>query len=329
MTYVTLIPFVYNRSMAQVDRDNPTRAKSSTSDESLMEFMKRFPDDDACMEFLWRERFSEDGVHALCPNCEEVTPFKQYETKQRRGKARTCTRCGQHMSILAGTIFEGSSTSLQLWFYAMYLMASTRCGISAKQLERELGVTYKTAWRMFNRIRNDLMNDEGEPPLSGSVEADETAWGGKPRYLVPNRVAGARHRDAKATVLGMVERGGRVRARVVPSRRGEAFSRELRDHINPDSVLYTDDWVAYKPLSREGWDHRVINHSAGSYVEGDVYTNTIEGFFGNMKTGMRGAYKKVSRKWLQSYLDEYAWRWNARYEPGSLFSQLLARAARS
>src|SRR5215218_2543571 len=167
-------------TMPQVDRDNPKRAKSSSSDESLMEFMKRFPDDEACMEFLWRERFSDDGVHADCPHCGEVTPFKAYETKQRRGKARTCTRCGQHMSILAGTIFEGSSTSLHLWFYAMYLMASTRCGISAKQLERELGVTYKTAWRMFNRIRNELMTDDGEP-LSGEVEADETSWGGRPR----------------------------------------------------------------------------------------------------------------------------------------------------
>jgi transposase-like protein len=313
--------------MPQVDRDNPTRAASSASDESLMEFMKRFPDDAACMEFLWRERFSDDGIHATCLHCEEVTPFKAYETKQRRGKSRTCTRCGTHMSVLAGTIFEGSSTSLHLWFYAMYLMASTRCGISAKQLERELGVTYKTAWRMFNRIRNELMNDlDDSEPLNGKVEADETAWGGRPRRK-GTHAEGARFCEAKPTVLGMVERGGRVRARVVPKRRGEGFSAELRQHINPDSILYTEDWVAYKPLAREGYNHRVINHSAGSYVEGDIYTNTIEGFFGNMKTGMRGAYKKVSRKWLQPYVDEYAWRWNARHKPGSLFGQLLARAA--
>jgi transposase len=314
--------------MPQVDRDNPIRAKSSDSDESLMEFMRRFPDDEACMDFLWRERFSEDGIHAHCTHCGEITPFKAYETKQRRGKARTCTRCGTHMSVLAGTIFEGSSTSLHLWFYAMYLMASTRCGISAKQLERELGVTYKTAWRMFNRIRNDLMNDLDDGPLNGEVEADETAWGGRPRRK-GTAAQGARHREAKPTVLGMVERGGRVRARVIPARRGEGLSRELRQHINPDSILYTDDWVAYKPLAHEGYDHRVINHSAGSYVEGDRYTNTIEGFFGNMKTGMRGAYKKISRRWLQSYVDEYAWRWNARRKPDSLFGQLLARAARS
>jgi transposase len=314
--------------MPQVDRDNPVRSKASDSDLSLIEFMRQFPDDDACMEFLWRERFSEDGEHAFCGKCDATTSFKAYATGQKRGKSRTCTRCGTHKSVLAGTIFEGSSTSLQLWFYAMYLMASTRCGISAKQLERELGVTYKTAWRMMNKIRNELMNDIDEPPLGGHVEADETAWGGRPRNKLPDRAAGARFRERKATVLGMVERGGRVRARVVPGRRGEAFSQEVRDNINPDSILYTDDWAAYKPLSYQFRSHRVINHSAGSYVEGTTHTNTIEGFFGNMKTGMRGAYKKVSRKWLQSYVDEYAWRYNARLQQGSLFGQLLARAAR-
>ena len=326
---LTLIPFVYNEPMPQVDRDNPRNAKSSDSDLSLVEFMRRFPDDETCMDHLWRERFSDDGAHARCPKCEAVTPFKAYATAQRRGKSRTCTRCGTHMSVLAGTIFEGSSTSLHLWFYAIYLMGSTRCGISAKQLERELGVTYKTAWRMFNKIRTDLMNDEDGQPLDGKVETDETSWGGRPRKKHKTRSEGALFRERKATVLGMVERGGRVRVRVVPARRGEGFSQEVRANVNPDAILYTDDWMAYRPLSREFADHRVINHSAGSYVEGDIYTNTIEGFFGNMKTGMRGAYKKVSRKYLQSYVDEYAWRYNARRVPGSMFDQLLARAARS
>src|SRR5207237_745474 len=130
-------------------------------------------------------------------------------------------------------------------------------------------------------------------------------------------------------VLGMVERGGKVRARVIPSRRGAGLSREVRAHINPASMIFTDDWVAYKPLRGEFLDHRVINHSDGRYVDGDTHTNTIEGFFGNLKTGMRGAYKKVSPRYLQSYLDEFTWRYNARRETGALFAQLLARAARS
>lgn len=137
-----------------------------------MEFVGRFPDDDACLEYLWRERFSDDGKHADCVKCGERTPFKRYATKQRRGGSWTCTRCGKHKSVTAGTIFEGSPTALHLWFYAMYLMTSTRCGISAKQLERELGVTYKTAWRMMNKIRNELMSDEGDGQLFGDVEVD-------------------------------------------------------------------------------------------------------------------------------------------------------------
>jgi transposase len=209
----------------------------------------------------------------------------------------------------------------------MYLMTSTRCGISAKQLERELGVHYKTAWRMFNKIRNELMNDQGEKQLEGKVEVDETSWGGRPRRPM-TRAEGAAFREAKTTVLGMVERGGRVRLRVIASRRGEPLSSAVRAHLNPAAFMLTDDWAAYKPLRRE-YDHAVINHSAGSYVWGDIHTNTIEGFFGNLKTGMRGTYKFVSTKWLQSYLDEYAWRYNQRFrDHRSMFHRLLASATK-
>jgi transposase len=197
--------------MPPVDRKNPVRSKSSDSQYSLMEFMREFPDDDACLNWLWRERYSADGKHADCPKCgREQVPFKHYRTKQRR-QTWTCTKCGHHVQPTAGTIFEGSSTSLHLWFYAIHLMTSTRCGISAKQLERELGVTYKTAWRMFNRIRNELMSDDDDPPLSGDVEIDETSVEGRPRVHL-DRSAAARLRErSRATVLGMVERGGRVR----------------------------------------------------------------------------------------------------------------------
>jgi len=144
-----------------------------------MEFMREFPDDDACLEWLWRTRYSSDGETAHCPKCDQDRTFKRYATAQRR-QSWTCTACGHHVHPTAGTIFHKSSTSLHLWFYAMYLITSTRCGISAKHLERELGVHYKTAWRMFNKIRNQLMTQDDEP-LSGEVEADETFVGGKPR----------------------------------------------------------------------------------------------------------------------------------------------------
>src|SRR5919201_2257186 len=168
--------------MPPVDRKNPVRAKSSESQYSLMEFMREFPDDDACLEWLWRNRWAQDGKRTQCPKCEKVREFKKYATKQRR-QSWTCTGCGHHVQPTAGTIFEGSSTSLHLWFYAIHLMTSTRCGISAKQLERELGVTYKTAWRMFNKIRNELMTQEA--PLGGDgeiVEADEAFIGGLSKW---------------------------------------------------------------------------------------------------------------------------------------------------
>ncbi len=310
--------------MAANDRNDPKRAASSDSDLSLVEFMREFPDDAACLDRLWRERYAPDGHHAQCPVCERERKFHRTKTRA----SYTCDSCGKHLHPMKGTIFERSTTSLQLWFYAMFLMASTRCGISAKQLERELGVTYKTAWRMFNRIRNELMVDDQEP-LTGEVEVDETGVHGRPRGPKMTKKEAAQWRERQVSVLGMVERGGRVKLRVITSRRGEPLSGAVRANVNPEAIIFTDDWMSYKPLGKEFAGHSVINHSGGVYVRGDVHTNTVEGFFGNLKTGMRGAYKKVSAKWLQSYLDEYAWRYNARREGSGLFEQLLIRAARS
>src|SRR5438105_12271618 len=201
--------------MPPVNRKQPKRAKSSESKYSLMEFMREFPDDDACLNYLWRERYSEDGIHAQCPKCKTEREFKRYEHSQQR-QAWTCQACGKHLAPTAGTIFHKSSTSLHLWFYAMYLMASTRCGISAKQLERELGVTYKTAWRIANQIRHKLMSQTTEPFTSGNpVEIDETYVGGRrrgygqgrPGYSTPHKTA----------VLGMVQRKGKVVACTLPN----------------------------------------------------------------------------------------------------------------
>jgi transposase-like protein len=307
---------------AKRDRNNPTRRPSSESDYSLMEFIAEYPNDAACLDRLWRDRFAADGHHALCPRCEKERKFHRTKTRA----SYTCDTCGLHIHPMQGTIFQKSTTSLHLWFYAMYLMTSTRCGISAKQLERELGVTYKTAHRMMKKIRTELVHDMDDEPLSGDVEVDETSVGGKARKHM-DRFEAAAFREAKPTVLGMVERGGRVRARVIASRRGAPLSRAVLANVNPDSILFTDDWVSYKPLRRSFIDHRVINHSAGVYVQGSTHTNTIEGFFGNLKTGMRGVYKKVSPAYLQSYLDEYTWRYNARRDGRAKFEQLLERAA--
>lgn len=312
--------------MPPVDRRNPIRAASSESTCNVLEFFREFPDDEACLEFIWRSRFATDGETARCDRCAKDRRFKRYETADKR-PAWFCSACGFRIHPLKGTIFEKSSTSLQMWFYAMYLMASTRCGISAKQLERELGVTYKTAWRMFNLIRNQLMADDGDTPLSGTVEADETFVGGKPRIGRP--MSKNAHWDRKAMVFGAVERGGRIRAQVVPNSRASVVVPKAMEYVLPGSMIYTDEWHAYKQLGKKGYVHKRVSHSTKVYVLGDVHTNTIEGFFGLFKNGIRGAYHAVSHKWLQGYLNEYAWRYNHRDSGRSMFHDLIAEAVRS
>lgn len=308
--------------MPPVDRKNPQRAKSSASRYSLMEFMREFPDDDACLEHLWRSRFSEDGEHAHCPKCDKRRSFKQYATKQRR-QSWTCTACGHHIQPTAGTIFHKSSTSLVLWFYACYLMTSTKCGASAKHLERELGVTYKTAWRMANLIRNKLMAQDDDLKLSGEVEVDETYVGGKQR-----RQFGRPGKTSKKTpVLAMTQRDGKVVAKTVPDASARSLLPEIERHVEPGTQVYTDEWRGYARLHKLGYPHRQIRHGHHEYVRGPVFTSTVEGFFGNVKNGIAGNYHGVSRKWLQGYLNEYAWRLNHRDDARADFETLIERTA--
>lgn len=322
--------------MPPVDRKNPVRAKASESSFSLMEFVREFPDDDACLEWLWRTRHAEDGEHAHCPRCDKQRSFKHYKNKTRTRQVWTCTSCSYQLSPTAGTIFHKSSTSLHLWFYAMWIMTSTRCGVSAKQLERELGVTYKTAWRMFRLIRTELMEQDDEP-LNGDVEADET-WISprRPRNTVKRArlAAGVVHKNTPHSieypmVFGAVERGGRVKAEVLPDSRRQTLEGKMREYVLPESLIYTDEWIGYSGLDKIGYRHRRIRHSARIYVEADTHTQTIDGFFGMLKNAIRGVHHGVSEKWLQGYLNEYAWRWNHRDDGRAMFLTLLQRAATS
>jgi len=212
----------------------------------------------------------------------------------------------------------------------MWIMTSTRCGVSAKQLERELGVTYKTAWRMFNLIRNRLMTQDYQGPMGGEVEADETWIGGKMRHSDRRKAAvtGIQigpHAKKRQTVFGMVERGGKVRAIHIPSRYGYTLRSTIRRHVEPGSTVYTDDYSGYSGINR-AYQHHPINHTHKVYVDGAVHTQTIEGFFSLVKNGIRGVYHVVSEKWLQGYLNEYAWRYNHRDDPAAMFKTLLLRA---
>jgi transposase len=222
--------------MPHVDRNNPKRAKSSESEYSMMEFMQTFPDDAACLEWLWKQRYSDDGEHAFCPKCEQTRVFRKYTSKQLQ-QSWTCIACGHHIHPTAGTTFHKSSTSLHLWFYAMYLMVSTRCGISAKQLERELGVTYKTAWRMAHLIRHELMEQTDEP-LDGTVELDETYVGGRRRGTPRGRPGEGSH---KAPVFGIAQRKGKVVAVTVPNVRRATLMPHIQERVLPSATIYTDE----------------------------------------------------------------------------------------
>ncbi|HEU5002164.1 MAG TPA: IS1595 family transposase [Actinomycetota bacterium] len=282
-----------------------------------MEFDRQFPDDAACLDWLVGYLYPV-GVH--CPTCEKVT-------KHHRVKTRTCFACqfcGHQEYPMKGTIFEGSSTSLRLWFYGIYLMASTRGGISAKQLERELGVSYPTAWRMFNKIRS-LMGQDADAPMEGTIEMDEAYIGGKPRLGdVRNRQDARMWAEKKAKVFGMVQRQGQIAAHVVPSTRSATVMEHVEARVLPGSLVYTDESPIYtRAVPAAGYEHRRVHHAAKVYVDGDVHTQTIEGFWALFKGGLTGVYHSVSEKYLQDYVDEYVFRYNHRRV--NVFEAILSR----
>jgi len=206
-------------------------------------------------------------------------------------------------------------------------MAQTRCGISAKQIQRETGVTYKTAWRMFKQIRT-MLDDEKAAPLGGKsgpgVEMDEMYFGGRRKGTVGRPLAGDQ-KDKKTTVVGMVERKGRVRAVVAADVKGSTLLGLVKEHVLPKSTVFTDDFASYDLMDRHinEYNHRRINHSEKIYVMGDVHTNTIEGFWSLIKTGIRGVYHSVGRHYLQTYLNEYSFRYNRRFDEQPMFLSFL------
>ena len=281
---------------------------------TIKTFDAQFPNDDACLEWLKNNRWSS-GI--TCAKCQRIT--KHHKVSGR--PAYACDFCGSHVSPMAGTIMEKSPTSLRSWFYAMFLMASTRCGISAKQLERELGVTYKTAWRIFKQIRSMLVDSV---VLEGSsAEVDETYVGGKDKYRHASK-RGGRGATGKAVVMGMVERKEKVIAKVVPDIHSSTLLSLVKENVLDRSVVYTDELLSYNPLSRMGYDHRRVHHASKVYVMGDIHTNTIEGFWSLVKRGIGGVNHAVSAKYLQQYLNEYAFRYNRREQEQPMFESFLA-----
>ena len=293
----------------------PKPSKVKQQKYTLLDFEKQFPNEDACLEWL-KNYLYPDGI--FCETCQKIT--NHYKVKSR--KSYSCQFCGHHVHPTADTIYHKSTTPLRLWFYAVYLMSSTRCGISAKQLERELGVTYKTAWRMFKQIRSMLSEDDTQ--LSGKVEVDETYVGGRRRFGKRGRGS-----ENKAIVAGAVERKGKVITRVVPNVKAATLVPFIQEKVLPSSLVFTDELRSYNSLGYKGYEHKRIHHAQKIYVVGDIHTNSIEGFWSLVKGGLRGVYRSVSSKYLQTYFNEYAFRYNRRFDTQPMFVSFLEQVKKS
>lgn len=279
---------------------------------NIREFNKRFPDEDTCLNHLMRVRY---GERLTCFKCQKEAIY--YRVKKRR--SFECEHCGYQVYPTAGTPFESTRTPLRDWFYVMYLFCASRNGVAAKEVERQLGVTYKTAWRMCKLIRDYMGYVDGDYPIGGSgggiVEVDETFIGGKDRL----------GEDDKAIVLGMIERKGDVVTRVVQSRHADVLVPHIKRLVEPGARIVTDELASYRSLTaRHGYEHEAVDHAAEEWVRGDAHTNTIEAFWANLKRGIKGTYVHVSKKYLLSYLREFEYRHNLRRAPYLMFDCLLA-----
>lgn len=282
---------------------------------NVRQFFQRFPSDDACLEHLFNARF---GQGHECPKCERNAKWYRLKSEQ----AFSCQWCGHHIHPMVGSIFEKSRTPLQLWFYAIFLFTTSKHGVSAKELQRQLGVTYKTAWRMAALIREHMAAVDGEAPLGGEgkiVEVDETFVGGKTK--------GMDWRKRKTVVMGMIERDGDAMLKVVPDQSFTSLIPQIKQNIKHGSEIHTDELRTYqKQFHRDHYTHKTVNHSAGEYATPEgVSTNQIESFFNHLKKSIAGTHTSVSRKHLERYVKEFEYRFNRRMNPEVMLEELLSR----
>ena len=283
---------------------------------TFYEFQQQFPDDEACLEHLMQIRFG--GTETDCPKCGEHSKFY----RMTRERAYVCQHCKHQLHPTAGTFMERSRTPLHKWFLAMYLFSTSRHGIAARELQRQLGVTLKTAWRIAHKIRKHMAETDGEWPLGGpgggDVEADETYVGGKVKGK------GRGYKGNKAVLFGMLERGGDVMLKVVPNVRKKTLQPIIKENVEKGSTVHTDELKSYSGLDKAGYEHETVNHGAGEYVAGGCHVNTMEGFWARLKLSIRGTHVHVSGKHLEKYAKEFEYRYNRRKRPERIFLDLVS-----
>ena len=296
----------------------------TSSKYGIRSLAKQFPNDEACLNFIF------DTLHTRACSCGGTyNPLFQTLGGVLEGRKQfQCSKCRFQIAPTAGTIFEKSVTPLTMWFHAILVFSNAKSGISAKQMQRELEVTYKCAYRILSLIRKALKQDDTK--LKGDVEIDIGYFGGKGHGGEYNKNQSA-NMSKKSKVMVAVERGGKIRAKVVPD--ASAFTIENFVHENVSdklTSLMTDNAKTYTQLGKTR-DRHAVDHHKGEYVRGDIHINTVETFFAHLKRSIKGTFKSVSKEKLQSYLDAFVFHYNNRHSDkerfGALFGALLRPVA--
>jgi transposase-like protein/predicted RNA-binding Zn-ribbon protein involved in translation (DUF1610 family) len=296
------------------------KSPSASPEFSVREFFQRFPDDDACLAHIMQVRFG--GTRFDCPKCGKVD-----STFHKLAKRRTfvCANCGHHINPTANTILHDTRTPLVSWFYAMYLFCTTRHGVSGKELQRQLGVTYKTAYRIGQQIRDLTAKAQSfDALLAGHVELDEAYVGGR-------RSGGKRGRGApgKTIVMGLASRDGQMKAVVIPDVKKDTLRNVVLDNVEPGSVVSTDELYSYNLLTGDGFTHGAVKHGKKEYAHYDYrsgetfHVNTVEGFWRLFKASIRSTHVQISSKHMQRYLSEFTFRASNRERVNGMFDLLV------